>query len=128
MGEEQSGATSGATEVGSGSARSISGMLGQVDEPIPLFIDGKRVRPAHGDTFDVMNPARGEVLAKVCAGNGDDVDAAVHAADVALKGAAWRDMDAGVRARILWRLAELIDENAEELGRMEMVGGSGAAE
>lgn len=103
----------------SGSARSIAEMLGQVDERIPLYIDGERVWPSHGDTFDVMNPAVGEVLAKVCAANADDVDLAVRAAEAALKRADWRELDAGARARVLWRLADLLDENAEELGRIE---------
>src|SRR5580765_3516411 len=68
-------------------------------------------------TMDVLNPATGEVIAEVPAGTAEDVDAAVETAKAALPD--WLDSTPGERAEILLKLADLIDENAEELARIE---------
>src|SRR5215510_3621937 len=68
-------------------------------------------------TMDILNPATAEVISEVPAGTADDVDAAVETAKRALP--EWLDSTPAERAEILLKLADLIDENAEELARIE---------
>jgi len=68
-------------------------------------------------TMDVLNPATGDRIAQVPAGTADDVDAAVEKAKQALPD--WLDTTPGERAELLLKLADLIDENTEELARIE---------
>jgi acyl-CoA reductase-like NAD-dependent aldehyde dehydrogenase len=79
-----------------------------------LTIDGK---PAlTGATFEVINPATGEIAAEVALGSVVDVDAAVAAARAAFP--AWAGTPDAKRAAALGRIADLIEENAEELARL----------
>src|SRR5262249_27007560 len=84
-----------------------------------LFINNEFVDPQQGGTFDTFNPATGEVLAKVAAASSADVDRAVKAARQALESAPWARMDAAERGRLLFKLADLIEKNAEELATLE---------
>ncbi len=84
-----------------------------------LLIDGKWVEPVDGGTFDTYNPSTGEVLAKVPAAGPKDVDRAVKAARRALESGPWATMDAAERGRLLYRLADLVEKNAEELAQLE---------
>ncbi|HEX4659478.1 MAG TPA: aldehyde dehydrogenase family protein [Streptosporangiaceae bacterium] len=84
-----------------------------------LLIDGKRVPGSSGSCFDSVNPADGTVLARVPAGNADDGDHAVAAASAALESPEWRDLMPAARARLLWRLADLIEARASELALLE---------
>jgi aminobutyraldehyde dehydrogenase len=68
-------------------------------------------------TMDVLNPATGEVIAQVPAGTAADVDAAVETAKAALP--EWLDSTPGERAEVLLKLADLIDDNADELAEIE---------
>jgi betaine-aldehyde dehydrogenase/aminobutyraldehyde dehydrogenase len=68
-------------------------------------------------TMDVLNPATGEAIAQVPAGTAEDVDAAVETAKKALPD--WLDSTPGERAEVLLKLADLIDENADELFEIE---------
>ena len=68
-------------------------------------------------TMDVLNPATGEAIAQVPAGTAEDVDAAVETAKAALP--EWLDSTPGERAEVLLKLADLIDENADELAEIE---------
>ena len=68
-------------------------------------------------TMDVLNPATGEAIAEVPAGTAEDVDAAVETAKKALP--EWLDSTPGERAEMLLKLADLIDENADELAEIE---------
>jgi acyl-CoA reductase-like NAD-dependent aldehyde dehydrogenase len=88
-------------------------------EVVPLFIDGKKVQPASGQTFDVLNPTDGSTLAKVGAAGAADVDAAVKVARRAFGDPSWAKMPASERGRVLWRIADLIEKNAEELATIE---------
>src|SRR5262245_22488271 len=74
-----------------------------------LFIDNEFVAPVEGGTFDTYNPATGEVIAKVAAGTAADIDKAVKAARRALEGGPWPKMDAVERGRLLYKLAELVE-------------------
>jgi phenylacetaldehyde dehydrogenase len=84
-----------------------------------LLIDGQRVDGAEGATFDVFNPATGELLTRVAEARAEDVDRAVKAARRAFESGPWRAMKPAERARVLWRLGDLLLENADELGGLE---------
>lgn len=85
-----------------------------------MQIAGERVNAASGDVFQTLDPASGELLAYVPEATPADVDRAVDAARENFRvGSAWRKMVPAERARILWRVAELIDANADELAQLE---------
>jgi aldehyde dehydrogenase (NAD+) len=84
-----------------------------------LFIDGAFRPAADGGTFDTLDPATGEVLAKVAHGTREDVDRAVKAARRALEQGPWSRMDAVDRGKLLFALADLIEKNAESLAHLE---------
>jgi aldehyde dehydrogenase (NAD+)/phenylacetaldehyde dehydrogenase len=86
--------------------------------PHRLLIGGRWVEAQSGATFDTVDPATGEVLARVAAGARADVDAAVRAARSAYEDS-WRTLSPAARGRLLIRLAELIEENVEELAALE---------
>jgi 5-carboxymethyl-2-hydroxymuconate semialdehyde dehydrogenase len=84
-----------------------------------MLIDGKWVEAASGKTFDTLNPATGEVLARVAEGDAEDVDRAVRAARRAFDSGPWRRMRPAERERLLLRIADLIEAHAEELAELE---------
>src|ERR671939_1415463 len=81
------------------------------------FVGGEWVDSASGDTMEVLNPATGETIAEVPRGTADDVDRAVDAAKRALP--EWLETTPAERAEVLLKLAELIDEHADELAQLE---------
>jgi aldehyde dehydrogenase (NAD+) len=84
-----------------------------------LFINGEFVDPIEGKSFETLNPATGEVIAKVAEGTAKDVDRAVKAARAALESGPWAKMDAAERGRLMFKLADLIEKNADELAKLE---------
>ena len=85
-----------------------------------ILVDNKWVDSVSGKTFETINPATGEVLAKVAEADSADVDLAVKAARKAFHSKApWRKMSASERGRLLNRLADLIEKNADELATLE---------
>lgn len=86
-----------------------------------LIINGKSVPALSGKTFPTENPATGKVICQVAEGGAADVDAAVKAARAALENPAWRDMSAVDRSKILNRLADLIEAEADELAVLECI-------
>jgi acyl-CoA reductase-like NAD-dependent aldehyde dehydrogenase len=82
-----------------------------------LFIGGKFVAAADGQTFPTLNPHDGSVLAEVAEGKAADIDRAVAAAAAAFP--KWSGMAAADRGRILLRLADLVEQNADALARLE---------
>ena len=84
-----------------------------------LFIDNEWVDPVDGGEFETYNPATGEAIAKVAAAGPADVDKAVKAARRALESGPWSTMDAADRGRLLFKLADLIEQNADELAALE---------
>jgi aldehyde dehydrogenase (NAD+) len=87
--------------------------------PGRLLINGEWVDGAK--KFDTINPATGEVLTSVAEASPADVDRAVAAARNAFedRNAAWRKMSASERGRLIWRLADLIEQNIDELAELE---------
>jgi acyl-CoA reductase-like NAD-dependent aldehyde dehydrogenase len=83
-----------------------------------LLIDGKLVDAESDKTFQSINPATGEVLARVAEGEAPDIDKAVAAARRAFE-QHWRDMPAPQRGALLRKVADLIRERADDLAMME---------
>ncbi len=82
-----------------------------------IFVGGRFEESASGETMEVINPATGEVIAEVPRCSKEDVDRAVAAAEEAFR--EWVEATPGERAALLLRLADVIDENAEELAQIE---------
>jgi 1-pyrroline dehydrogenase len=81
------------------------------------FIGGEWVESSSGETMEVLNPATGEVIAEVPRGTADDVERAVAAASKAWE--EWQLKTPKDRMELLLKMADAIDENAEELSRLE---------
>jgi aldehyde dehydrogenase (NAD+) len=83
-----------------------------------LLIDGCRVAALSGRSFETLNPATGEVLARVAEAGAEDIDVAVRSARAAFEGP-WGQMKASERGALLLKLAELIRRDEAELARLE---------
>jgi len=83
------------------------------------LINGEWVDAASRETFETVNPATGDTIAQVAAGDTPDVDKAVAAARKAFEAGPWRTMSATERGRLMFKLADLIEKNKEELARLE---------
>ncbi|RIK69187.1 MAG: betaine-aldehyde dehydrogenase [Planctomycetota bacterium] len=83
------------------------------------LIDGEWVDAVAGRTFETINPATGDVLTHVAEGDEPDVDKAVRAARKAFETGPWPKMTASQRGRLLYRLADLIEQHKEELAALE---------
>ncbi len=88
-------------------------------EPGRLLIDGQWIEGSK--TFNTVNPATGEVLTQVVEASREDVDRAVDAARHAFddRAGAWKKMSASERGRLIWKLADLVEKNIEELAELE---------
>ena len=84
-----------------------------------MLIDGKWVSASDGKTFESINPTTGKPWALVPEATADDVDRAVQAADRAFNKGEWASMAPSERGRCLRRLADLLIERSEEMGRVE---------
>jgi len=84
-----------------------------------LLINNQWVASASGKTFPTINPATGGEICRVAEADAPDVDRAVRAARAAFNGGPWREMSASERGRLLYRLADLIEQHADELARLE---------
>jgi len=92
---------------------------GSAVKPKSMLIDGNWVSAQSGETFATYNPATGEAICNVPAGDEADIDAAVKAARKAFDDGPWRRMTPSERGRLLWKLADLLEENLEEFARIE---------
>jgi aldehyde dehydrogenase (NAD+) len=94
-------------------------LLNRVSDDVQkLLIDGVRVPASSGRSFETLNPATGEVLARVAEADAADVDAAVRSARAAFEGS-WGHMKASERGALLLKLADLIRRNEDELVQLE---------
>src|SRR5712671_151725 len=84
-----------------------------------LLIDGQWVDGAK--KFDTINPATGEVLTQIAEASSADVDHAVEAAQRAFedRNGAWRKLSASERGRMIWKLADLLENNIDEFAELE---------
>ena len=83
------------------------------------LIGGKWQPAKSGKTFETINPATEEVIAKVAEGDAADVDLAVKAAREAFENGPWSKMDARDRGQLMYKLADLIEEELDELAALE---------
>jgi len=88
-------------------------------QPIKMLVGGQWVEAASGKAFETLNPATGEVLARVAEGDSEDIQRAVGAARKAFESGPWPRLTPSQRGRLLLKLADLIEQNAEELALLE---------
>ena len=88
------------------------------DKPKRMMIDGKWLLSASGKTFDSFNPSTGEKLASVTEGDAEDIDLAVAVARRAFNGP-WSKFKPFERQNLLLRLADLVEQNFEELAALD---------
>lgn len=84
-----------------------------------LWIGNEWADAEGGHTFETVNPATEEVIAEVAEARAAEIDRAVAAARAAFRDGGWRRMNPHKRSRLLWKLADLVDANADELGLTE---------
>ena len=87
--------------------------------PKKLLIGGNWTEPASGKTFPTLDPATGEKLVDVAHGAAVDVDRAVAAARRSFDAGDWRELPPGERAKLLWKVGDLIEERAYEIAQIE---------
>lgn len=90
-----------------------------LDEVQGLYINGGTVSAQSGSIFEVLNPATEEVIATVSEGGAEDVDAAVKAARTAFDEGDWTKMEPSDRAKLIYKLADVIEEHSEALAQIE---------
>jgi betaine-aldehyde dehydrogenase len=89
-------------------------------QQLKMVIGGRSVDAADGRTFDVVDPATGQVTAQVPMGGAEDVDRAVTAAQKAFEDPnGWAQWPAGKRGRIMAKFAQVVKDHAEELSWLE---------
>lgn len=86
---------------------------------IGLYINGEYVNALSGNKLDVLDPATEEVIAQVDMGDKEDIDKAVKAARTAFDEGDWTKMKASSRSRIIYKFADLLEGNREELAQLE---------
>jgi len=96
-----------------------SKVTGFVTKTHKILINGKWVEAASGKTFPTYNPATGEVLANIAAGDREDIDRAVKAARAAFESGPWSKISASERGRLMWKLSDLLEKHAEEFAQLE---------
>lgn len=90
-----------------------------VKMPYQCFINGQFTDADDGKTYDTINPTDGSIICKVSYASLVDVDKAVAAAKDAFENGEWGRMNARERGRLMYRLADLLEENQEELATIE---------
>src|SRR5215470_18700681 len=93
-----------------------------------MLIDGRMVGAVSGETFEVVNPATGTVIANVPSADKADVDRAVAAARRAFDDGVWAKVSPSEKSRMTWRIADLIERDLEELAELDKVAFTGSTE
>lgn len=84
-----------------------------------FYINGEYATAQSGETFETINPATEEVIARVSDPGEADIDRAVQAASHAFDEGEWTKMEPAERSRIIYKLADLLEEHREELAQIE---------
>jgi len=84
-----------------------------------ILINNRWIPSRSGKTLATVNPATGDEICQIAEGDAADVNQAVAAARAAFEHGPWRKMPASERGRLLLRLADLIEQNADELAALE---------
>ena len=99
-------------------SKSVATRLGQVQQ---LLIDGTWFEASDGGKSAVYDPSSGEVITHAAAATAADTDRAVAAARSAFDSKAWTGLTPAMRGKILWRVADLLEEYADEIAELEML-------
>jgi len=89
-----------------------------LQQPHKLFINNQWVEPRAGQSIEVLNPATGRTLGRIAAGDASDIDLAVKAARAAFESGPWPSMPPIERAKLLWKLADLIEAASDQIGEV----------
>lgn len=84
-----------------------------------MFIDGERRQACSGALTELIDPGSGLAIAAVPLGDASDVDHAVRAARRAFESGPWRTMKPNERSKLLWRLADLLEADADRFAEIE---------
>ena len=84
-----------------------------------MLINGKFVNSVSGKTFKVVNPATEQIIANIQEADKADADIAVKAAKEAFENGPWRRLSSSDRGKLIYKLADLIEKNREELSYLE---------
>ncbi len=87
----------------------------------PMYLAGEWCEGSEGQTMQTVNPATGEAWASFACASAEDINTAVSSAKAALTGE-WGSMLPSARGKLLYRLAELVEEHAQTLGELETIG------
>ncbi len=90
-----------------------------ISKPRKMLINGKWVESASGKTFPSYDPSTGEVLARIAEGDREDIDRAVKAARAAFETGPWPSLTASERGKMVWKLADLIEQHLQEFAELE---------
>jgi phenylacetaldehyde dehydrogenase len=96
----------------------VARRLGQVQR---LLINGQWHAAGDGRTENIFNPSSGEIITTAASATKDDANRAVTAARASFDRHCWTGLTPAHRARVLWRTADLIEENAREIAELEML-------
>ena len=92
-----------------------------VSFPNQLFINNQFIDSSDGEFLDIFNPTDESLICKVACASSDDVDKAVTAAKVAFEEGDWSRMNARDRGKLMYRLADLMEQHKEELAVIESI-------
>ena len=90
-----------------------------LQKPRRMLINGQWVSAVSGETFSTFNPATGEAICEVPAGGSEDINRAVKAARAAFETGQWSKLTASERGRLIWKLADLLEQHIEEFAALE---------
>lgn len=96
-------------------------VMGKEIQNIGLYINGKFKESQFGHSFDNINPFTNERINQIAEGQKEDIDEAVEAATNAFRNGPWGSMKRDERLNYLIRLADIIDEHAEEISQLESI-------
>ncbi|ERT01520.1 hypothetical protein HMPREF1624_02771 [Sporothrix schenckii ATCC 58251] len=88
-------------------------------QPLGLFINNEFVKSSNGETIASINPSTEQEICSVYAASTQDVDTAVKAARAAFRNPSWKRLSGTERAAMMYRLADLVGQNAELLATIE---------
>ena len=90
----------------------------KIQDRYDLYINGEWIKPASGEYLDAINPATGEKIAEFATANNEDVDRAIEAARACFDGE-YGSFSKEERANLLFKIADRIEENLEDLATIE---------
>ena len=84
-----------------------------------MYINGEWVSASSKETFDVINPATEEVIAKVPLGTRNDARAAIDSASAAFERGSWSEKTPADRAKAIWKLADMVEAESYRFAKLE---------